>query len=96
MGKQGLRNAAEQCYSKAHYLKDKLTQAGLPLIYKGEFFNEFLTVAPPDTNLLFKKLDEAGILGGFPLDGGILWAVTEVNTRDELDKAAAIAKEVVV
>ncbi|MDR2506312.1 MAG: aminomethyl-transferring glycine dehydrogenase subunit GcvPA [Oscillospiraceae bacterium] len=95
MGKQGLRGVAEQCYAKAHYLKDRLAETGLPLKYEGEFFNEFLTEAPRDINLLLKKLDEAGILGGMPVDGGILWAVTEMNTRDELDKTAAIVKEVI-
>jgi len=97
MGKKGLREAAEQCYSKAHYLKDKLSEAGLKLKYDREFFNEFLTESPADTDLLLKKLDERGILGGMPLpnEGGILWAVTEMNTREEIDTVAEIAAETV-
>ena len=39
-------------------------------------------------------LDENGILGGLPVEGGLLWCVTELVSREELDRAAAIIKEV--
>ena len=40
-------------------------------------------------------LEAAGILGGLPLrDGGVLWCATEKVSREELDRAAAIVKEV--
>ena len=39
-------------------------------------------------------LDRAGILGGLPVEGGILWCVTELVSREELDRAVAIIREV--
>ena len=43
-----------------------------------------------------KKLEENGILGGLPVkvDGEdcILWCVTEVNTKDEIDMLVNILK----
>ena len=41
-----------------------------------------------------KALEKNGILGGLPVEGGLLWCVTEVVTRAELDRAVEILKEV--
>ena len=35
-----------------------------------------------------------GILGGRAVDGGILWCATEVVSKEEIDRAVAIIKEV--
>ena len=43
MGEVGLKQAAIQSMSKAHYLADGLQRAGLKLKYNREFFNEFVT-----------------------------------------------------
>jgi len=44
---------------------------------------------------LLKALEDNGILGGLPVgDNGILWCATEMNTKDEMDRVAAIAGEV--
>ena len=39
-------------------------------------------------------LDAADILGGAEVDGGILWCVTELVSKAQLDKAVSIVKEV--
>ena len=39
-------------------------------------------------------LGENGILGGLPVEGGILWCVTEVVTKAQLDRAVELLKEV--
>ena len=93
MGPEGLRDVAAQCYSKAHYLADRLAEAGLTRAHAGEFFHEFVTKCDQPEKLL-AALSENGILGGLPVEGGVLWCVTEANTREELDRTAAIAKEV--
>ncbi len=93
MGPEGLRDVAAQCYSKAHYLADRLAEAGLTRAHAGEFFHEFVTKCDQPERLL-ATLSENGILGGLPVEGGVLWCVTEANTREELDRTAAIAKEV--
>ena len=92
MGPEGLRNAALQCTSKAHYLQEKLAEAGLAPVYPDrEFFHEFVTSCP-DSGRVLDALAEKGILGGLPLASDrILWCATELNTREEMDEAAGIA-----
>lgn len=95
MGPRGLRNAAVQCASKAHYLQRALEDAGLaPVWPEREFFHEFVTECP-DADRLLTALRADGILGGLPLEGGrMLWCATEMNTREEMDRVAAIVREV--
>ena len=95
MGPRGLKQAALQCVSKAHYLKDALVEAGLEAVYpEREFFHEFVTTCP-DAEKLLDALKKEGILGGLPLEGSrMLWCATEMNTREEMDRVAAIVREV--
>lgn len=91
MGAEGLAQAAKLCLSKAHYLAGELEKIGMPRVHSGEFFHEFVTRCDQPEKVL-KALDENGILGGLPVDGGILWCVTELVSREELDRAVAIIK----
>ncbi len=95
MGPSGLREAAEQCVSKAHYLADALSSAGLALKYDAEFFNEFVTTSRVPASDILDALEARGILGGLALnDHDILWCATECNAKAEMDAAAAAVKEV--
>lgn len=94
MGPEGMAQAAKQSMAKAHYLAAELCKIpGVSLKYTGEFFHEFVTVMPKADDVL-KALEEANILGGLPIEGGVLWCATEKVSKAELDKAAAIVKEV--
>ncbi|MCR4712698.1 MAG: aminomethyl-transferring glycine dehydrogenase subunit GcvPA [Clostridia bacterium] len=94
MGPAGLAEAARQSMAKAHYLAEALTQIpGVELVYGGAFFNEFVTTLPQQEEVL-AALADAGILGGLPLPEGVLWCATEKVGKAELDRAAAIVKEV--
>ena len=94
MGPQGLRQAAEQSMAKAHYLQKALCAIeGVELVYPGEFFHEFVTTLPRQEEVL-AALERAGILGGLPVEGGVLWCATEKQSRAELDEAVRIVKEV--
>lgn len=98
MGPQGLAETAEQCYAKAHYLASQLKDAGFPLLYAGEYFHEFVTECPCCPDKLMAKLEKHGILGGLPLtlENGkhaVLWCATEMNTREEIETLAKLAKE---
>ena len=96
MGPDGMAQAAEQSMAKAHYLADALCAVdGVKLRYSGDFFHEFVTDMPKTEEVL-SALSEAGILGGLPVDGGILWCATEKVTKDAMDKTVAIVKEVLV
>lgn len=95
MGAEGLRNAALQSASKAHYLSQELGKIGYETENKGEFFHEFVTVSERNSEEVLNALEKEGILGGYPLsDHRILWCCTEVNTKEEIDRAVGILKEV--
>jgi len=95
MGPDGIREAAEQSMSKAHYFAESLCKIkGISMANSGCYFNEFLTKTETDPALILKKLEEAGILGGLPLKDGILWCVTEKVEREKLDEAVDIVREV--
>ena len=92
MGEKGMRQAALLCVSKAHYLAGRLRkELGWKLKYDGEFFHEFVTECPCPEKVL-QVLEDHGILGGLPVEGGILWCVTEAVTKAELDRTVDIIK----
>ncbi len=94
MGPNGLAQAAKQSMSKAHYLAQKLCEIpGVSMAYTGAYFHEFVTVMPKAEEVL-KALEENDILGGLPVEEGILWCATEKVTKEQLDKTAEIVKEV--
>ena len=91
MGADGMKEAATQSTSKAHYLMDALKKAGLKPMFSGEFFNEFITDCPCGSDKLLDALAEKGILGGLPLtENVVLWCTTEMNTKEEMDQVASI------
>ena len=95
MGADGMKQCAKLCISKAHYFASELEKIGCRLKYDGEFFHEFVTDAGADCQKrILDALAAEGILGGQCVDGGILWCVTELVSRETLDRAVAIVKEV--
>ena len=94
MGPSGMAEAARQSMAKAHYLARELCKIpGVSLKYAGEYFDEFVAEMPK-ANEALKALEEADILGGLPVEGGVLWCATEKATKEALDRAVAIVKEV--
>jgi len=98
MGAEGLKQAAIQCMSKAHYMADQLEAIGYPVVNRGEFFHEFVTISKIPAEEVMSVLEEQGILGGYPLTGEragqILWCCTEMNAKDDIDRVIGILKEV--
>ena len=97
MGPQGLSEVARACYDNAHYLASELSKIkGFALVNPdAPFFHEFLTQAPANANRMLKALEEKGILGGLPVDGGILWCATERNTKAQIDQLVETLKKAV-
>jgi len=92
MGKQGLKEAAELSYAGAHYLYDELQKTGrFQLVYNKPFFNEFYVKYDGDVDTLYQRLIDAGFLGGVKCADGILFAVTEKRTKEEIDNLVKIA-----
>ena len=95
MGTTGVSQVASLCYSKAHYAAAEISRIpGFELVNQGDFFNEFVTKIPCDADVLLKKLSDHDILGGYPVEGGILWCVTEMNSKAQIDALAECLKEV--
>ena len=95
MGNEGLEQAAVSSMSKAHYFAKQLAQAGYRTENPGEFFHEFVTVSETPSEKALRMLEAHDILGGLPLDDHrILWCCTEMNTKQEMDRAVQILKEV--
>lgn len=94
VGPEGLKQVANLCYQKAHYLMQQLTAIpGITLRYQGPFFHEFVT-DQGDANRILLKLEQEGILGGLPLsDGGILWCATEKNSKEDIDRMVGIVRK---
>lgn len=95
VGPDGLAECASQCYSKAHYAADALCQIpGVALKNNRPFFHEFVTTCPVSGEELTAALAQKGILGGLPVEGGILWCVTEKNSKAQIDALVDAVKEV--
>jgi len=98
LGKSGLRRVAELCYHKSHYCAGKLAAlAGVdvnPQAPDKPFFKEFVVRLPcPVAEVNQQLLDDQGIIGGYDLGRDdpeltrhMLVAVTETNTRAEIDR----------
>lgn len=94
LGSEGLSEVASLCYSNAHYLAKKLETLDFSRVYPCDFFHEFVTTCPVDTQKLLDKLEDNNILGPLVLDyaGGhgnpplLLWCATEANTVLKIDE----------
>jgi len=96
LGKSGLRQVAELCYHKAHYAARKINALpGYRVNLKQEFFNEFVVECPRPVAEINARLHEQKIIGGYDLTkdyphlgNAMLVAVTEMNTREQIDALA--------
>jgi glycine dehydrogenase subunit 1 len=95
LGKTGLRQVAELCYHKAHYAAERIGRLkGYSLAFPGPFFKEFVVRCPVAPSGINRALFEKGIIGGLDIshmiDNGMLLCVTEMNTKEEIDKLVEI------
>lgn len=97
MGRQGLREVAEQCYKKAHYLANRINKiSGFKVVNKGDYFHEFLVESDYSIDKVKKVMSKKGIIAGVDISRfdykkeGLLICVTEKRNREELDKYLAV------
>jgi glycine dehydrogenase subunit 1 len=101
LGQTGLRQVAELCYHKAHYAAEQLSKLpGYGLCFSAPFFHEFALCCPGPVAEINAHLLEHGILGGYDLGQDypalkdhMLLAVTEMNTKDEIDALVDVLAE---
>ena len=102
LGKEGLRQVAAQSAQKARYLAGKITSLpGFSLAYSSPFFREFVVQTPVPAAVVIERMLEHKVFAGYDLaahgETGLLVAVTEKRTKEELDsfvcQLAALAAE---
>ncbi len=103
LGERGLRDLAALNHAKAVQAAERLTQiAGVTLV-NGSFFNEFTLKLPANARDVVHKLAAKQLLGGvslgrlYPgisaLENGLLVAVTEVVSDEDIASFAAALRE---
>jgi len=98
MGKEGLREVAWQCLQKAAYLREKLSAIStVTAVFRGPVYNEFVVRTPFPAREILLDLEREKILGGIALgefypehENDFLVAVTELHSREHLDRYAAV------
>ena len=107
LGRAGLRRVAELCYHKSHYAAARLGE--IPGLKVNEdapdapFFKEFVLSLPGSAAAANAALrDDHGIIGGHDLgrsypgwENRMLVAVTEANTRAEIDALVSALRRVI-
>lgn len=102
LGPQGLKKLAEMNFAKAEYAKEKLLGiSGVKTALQGPTFNEFVLSLPQPVEGVLSKLREKKIFGGFDLKkdypeikNGLLVCVTEMLSKDDIDRFAEELKKV--
>jgi glycine dehydrogenase subunit 1 len=102
MGRQGLRKVAELCYQKAQYAAQEIDKLeGYSLWNKGNFFHEFVISCPQPVDQIKDQLLDYDIVGGYDLGlsyseltNHMLLAVTELNSKGQIDALVDALKEV--
>ena len=94
LGREGLREVASQSAQKAAYLSRKITAIpGFSLKFSKPFFREFVLETPIPAAEVIVRMLEKKVFAGYDLsphgENGLLVAVTEKRTKEELDAFAA-------
>jgi glycine dehydrogenase subunit 1 len=97
LGKEGLRQQAEQNLSKAHFALSELEKIpGVTRTFSGPFFNEFTVAFPKSVKLVNAELLREKIIGPFvlgtaypELSKNAVVCVTETTSRAEIERLVA-------
>jgi glycine dehydrogenase subunit 1 len=100
LGKEGLREMAQQNLSKARFALSELTKIpGVRRAFDSPFFNEFALEFPRSVKIVNSDLLREKIVGPFPLGTSYpeltkhgLVCVTETTTRSEIEKLASAVR----
>jgi glycine dehydrogenase subunit 1 len=100
-GKSGLRELCRQNMAKAHYAREQLLAVpGITPRFDASVFNEFVLTLPGDPHAFARFCKERKLVPGVPLkwfypgmDHDMLFCVTEVNQRADIDALVAAARD---
>lgn len=92
LGKKGIKEMAYQNMQKTQFAKRAFQKRGVPLLFDGPMFNEFVIQLKDSVSNVNHRLLEKGMLGGFDLgkidakyEKCMLVAVTEMRTKEEIE-----------
>ncbi|HEY8604771.1 aminomethyl-transferring glycine dehydrogenase subunit GcvPA [Tsuneonella suprasediminis] len=104
LGEKGLRAMAAENHRLACITADRLAQVPGARVLNDTFFNEFTVILPADARAVVRKLAEDKVLAGvslgrlFPkvdaLSGGLVVAVTETTTEEDIATLGRAIEEV--
>jgi glycine dehydrogenase subunit 1 len=102
LGPQGLREVGETCMALGEYAKERLVEAGMPLVFSDRAtFKEFAIRIGRPAHEVVRSARERGVHPGYALgrdyeglDDAVLVAVTERRTPAEIDRLAGVLAEV--
>ncbi len=102
LGKNGLKELAKLNLAKSEYLKNKLKKLkNLRIKFSSPTFNEFVIELKVNAEKIAKNLHKKGVVPGLPLGryypglkNCLLVAVTEMNSKKEIDMLAMELKKV--
>ncbi len=101
LGKSGLKQVANLCYQKAHYAASELNKIKGYKVSSETFFHEFVLECPMPAAEVNAHLLEHAMLGGYDLGqdypsrvNHLLIAVTEMNSKQDIDDLVAVLSEV--
>jgi glycine dehydrogenase subunit 1 len=104
LGEAGLRRLAEVNYERAVFAAERLTRVPGVGMVNGTMFNEFTLRLPRGSRQVVRDLAARGVLGGvslgrlYPgqegLENGLIVAVTETATYQDIDQFADALQEV--
>lgn len=101
LGKTGIKQVAELCCQKAHYLADCISKIkGFSHAYSTPFFKEFTIKCPKPAGEINSALLKHNIIGGFDLSryypedkNLMLLCATEKVSKEQMDNFCAILKQ---
>jgi glycine dehydrogenase subunit 1 len=102
MGKPGMRRVAELCYHKANYAAREIDKLDNYRLWNdGPFFHEFVIECPLPVAVINENLLDREIIGGYALgddypelEGHMLLAVTELVSKEDIDRLVSALEEV--
>jgi glycine dehydrogenase subunit 1 len=102
LGKEGLKELAEQNLAKARFALEELEKIpGVRRTFSGPFFNEFAVELPRSVKMVNASLRREKIIGPVPLGSfyaeltkHALFCVTETTTRAEIERMAAALRKI--
>lgn len=98
LGKQGIQEVGRLNIRKSYYARKRLSRIkGVTLTFEQPFFNEFVIRVDQCISEINRILFTEGIIGGYDLgkdypelQGHLLLAVTELRTKQEIDRFADV------